>query len=70
MRNNLAFKSVVSALFLAEISLLWGLMYVAYSEYDPSHIETSGIVMVILAASVGSATLLWALYQTLKWKPS
>ncbi len=70
MRPNLAFKSVVSALFLAEISLLWGLMYVAYTEYDPSHIETAGIVIVVLCASVGSATLLWALSQLLKWKSS
>lgn len=70
MRSNLAFKSGVSALIVAEVALLWGLMYMAYKEYDPSHIETAGIVMVIFVTAVGSATLLWAFYQLLKWKPS
>ncbi len=70
MDPNLAFKSGVTLFLIAEISLLWGLMYVAFQEYDPSHIETAGIVIFVTSAAVGSAALLWALYQILKWKPS
>lgn len=70
MRPNLAFKTGISVFLLAGISMLWGFIYVAYGEYDPSHIETSGIVMVILSAAVGSGALVWNLYQLLKWKPA
>ncbi len=70
MRPNMAFKTGISIFLLAAISMLWGFIYVAYHEYDPSHIETAGIVMVILSAAVGSGALFWALYELLRWKPT
>ena len=68
MNPDVVFKSGVSSFLIAEIILLWGIMYTAVLEYEGAHIETMGFVISFVAAGVGSAALLWTLYQLLKWK--
>ncbi len=57
-------------LLVVQIGVLWEMMYMVFQEYDPTHIETIGLAMVILPVVIGSAMFLWMFYQLLKWKPS
>ncbi len=70
MVSDLAFKSGVSVGIVIELGFLLGMGFWSLQEYNPSHVETFGLVMVMLCVSIGSAVLLWVLYQLLKWKSS
>jgi hypothetical protein len=69
MRTEMVFKSGASLALIGGISVLWVIVFVASEEYNPTHIETIGFVIVILSAAFASAALLFSLYQILKWKP-
>ncbi len=70
MRPNMAFKYGLSVGFIAAISILCGIIYLAFIEYDPTHLETIGIIMIVTCATAGAVTLLWALIELIKWKPT
>lgn len=68
MRPGLVFKSAVSIFLVAEIGLLWGIVFLAFQEYSLTHELKFGFAIAILCVMVGSAALLWSFYQLLKWK--
>ncbi len=70
MPSDLAFKYGVSVGIFIELGFLLTMAFWGFQEYNPSQGETFGFVMVALSVSIGSAVLLWALYQLRKWKPS
>ncbi len=70
MRANMTFKYGLSIGFIAAISILLGIIYLAFIEYDPTHLETIGIILIVTCANVGAVTLLWALIELIKWKPT
>ncbi len=70
MRPNMAFKYGLSVGYIAAISILCSIIYLAFIEYDPTHLETIGIIMIVSCAAAGAVTLLWALIELIKWKPT
>ncbi len=70
MVSDLAFKSGVSVGVIIELGFLLWMGVWSLQEYNPSHVESFGLVMVLLCVSIGSAVLLWVLYQLQKWKSS
>ena len=52
----------------AEISILWGIIFEAFREFDPSHIETIGLAAAVASAAIASSVLLVSLFLILKWK--
>jgi hypothetical protein len=66
--GNRLFKSGMFIALSAEICMLWGIMFEALREFDPTHVETIGLVAAILSAVVASSVLLISLFLVLKWK--
>lgn len=58
----------MSLAFIAATSLLWVMVFAAATEYDGTSFETIGFTAVVLCAAVGSAVMLFSLYETLKLK--
>jgi hypothetical protein len=52
----------------AEISILWGIIFEGFREFDPSHVETIGLAAAILSAVMASSVLLISLVLILRWK--
>lgn len=66
--ENRMFKIGMFIALGAEISMLWGIIFEAFREFDPSHIETIGLATAILCAALASSVLLVSLVLVLKWK--
>jgi hypothetical protein len=66
--ENRIFKIGMFIALGAEISILWGIIFEALREFDPSHVETIGLAAAILSAVVASSVLLISLVLILKWK--
>ena len=66
--ENRIFKIGIFIALGAEISILWGIIFEALREFDPSHVETIGLAAAILSAAVASSVLLVSLILVLKWK--
>lgn len=68
VNKTLIFKFGVAIAAIGEICFLLGIMYIAFSEYDPTHVETFGIVITAILSAVASGVFLSLIYYVLKWK--
>jgi hypothetical protein len=66
--ENRIFKIGMFIALGAEIGILWGIIFEAFREFDPSHVETIGLAAAILSAVLASSVLLISLVLILKWK--
>ena len=68
MNRDRIFKFGMSIAVSAEICMLFGIMFVALREYEPTHVESFGLGAAILSAALASSVFLTLLYLILKWK--
>jgi len=68
VNKTLIFRFGVAAAAIIEICYLLVLMYGAFGEYDPTHVETFGIVITAVVSAIASAVFLLLIYYVLKWK--
>lgn len=66
--ENRIFKIGMFIALGAEISILWGIIFEGFREFDPSHVETIGLAAAILSAVMASSVLLISLVLILRWK--
>ncbi len=68
MRKEIAFKLWVSAVMIAEIAFLGGILFWALEEYEASQVENIGMSVVLVSLSLALGALLFSLVQTLRLK--
>ena len=66
--ENRLFKSGMFIALSVEICVLWVLVFEALSEFDPTHVETIGVMAAVLSAVIASSVLLVSLFFVLRWK--
>ena len=64
--KNLIFKLGIIVAAIGELCLLGGIMFIAISEYDPTHIETFGIIITAVSAALASFVFLALIFYVLK----